>query len=380
MVTITDDQGNSLDLTNKEDIERAIISNNEDKYKQSFHAPFLQPPLANDFGFKGLTPSAQQVLAGCYTPPVPIDPYVHDLILEWATPQPVRELGTQSMELSTPIYQRFWKKAKENISCYPDDLSFTTMKAGASSDMIAELECKLTNIPIKSRYVPSRWKKCTDIMILKKSGNTMLNALRTIVLFPVDCNFAFKHIGREMMKLGEKTKTIAPEQYGSHNGHHAIDLAVNMVLTNDILCQLKRTGAACCNDAKSCYDLIGHTQASIYMQRLGVPKHAISCLFGTLQSATHQVRTAYGDSDFTYGGNTNETPMHGVGQGNGAGPAIWAVVSTPILNMLRSKGFGCEFISPFSQQLTKFVHCAEQSLMVIGKDPSGILPPLPRVL
>ncbi len=34
------------------------------------------------------------------------------------------------------------------------------------------------------------------------------------------------------------------------------------------------------------------------------------------------------------GGNTNETPMHGVGQGNGAGPAIWAVVSTTILNML----------------------------------------------
>ena len=135
----------------------------------------------------------------------------------------------------------------------------------------------------------------------------------------------------------------------------AIDLAVNKVLTNHILRQLKWTGAVCCNDAKSCYDLIGHTQASISMQRLGVPKHAISCLFGTLQSATHQVQTAYGDSDFTYGGNTNETPMHGVGQGNGAGPAIWAVVSTPILNMLRSKGFGCEFISPFSQQLTKFV-------------------------
>ncbi len=41
-------------------------------------------------------------------------------------------------------------------------------------------------------------------MILKKSGNTLLNALRTIVLFPVDCNYAFKHIGREMMKLGKK--------------------------------------------------------------------------------------------------------------------------------------------------------------------------------
>jgi hypothetical protein len=113
------------------------------------------------------------------------------------------------------------------------------MKAGASSEQIAKLECRLNNIPLHSGYVPSRWKKCTDIMILKNSGNTLLSVLRTIVLFPVDCDFAFKHIGREMMWLGEKTKFIAPEQYGSHNSHIAIDLAVNKVLTNDILRQLK---------------------------------------------------------------------------------------------------------------------------------------------
>jgi hypothetical protein len=47
--------------------------------------------------------------------------------------------------------------------------------------------------------------------------------------------------------------------------------------------------------------------------------------------------------------------MHGIGQGNGAGPAIWAAVSTPILNMLQSQGLGCQIISPFSNQITKFV-------------------------
>jgi hypothetical protein len=315
----------------------------------------MQNPLVRDFGFKGLTTAAQYVLAGCYTPSDPIDPYVGDIIQEWKMPQSVKDLGPQSMEISVQNYQKFWKKAKENTSCYPDNLSFSTMKAGASSPLIAEIECRLTNIPLKSGYAPDRWKKCLDVMILKKSGNTLLNALRTIVLFPVDCNYAFKHIGREMMRLGEQSTSLAPEQYGSRNQHRAIDLAVNKVLTNDLLRQLKRPGAICCNDAKSCYDLIGHTQASISMQRLGVPKHAINCLFDTLQNATHQVRTAYGDSDFTYGGETWDKPMHGVGQGNGAGPAIWAVVSTPILNMLRSKGLGCKFISPFSSKVTKFV-------------------------
>ena len=43
--------------------------------------------------------------------------------------------------------------------------------------------------------------------------------------------------------------------------------------------------------------------------------------------------------------------MHGIGQGNGAGPAIWAVLSTPILNMLRKQGFGCEFVAPISNMM-----------------------------
>jgi len=47
--------------------------------------------------------------------------------------------------------------------------------------------------------------------------------------------------------------------------------------------------------------------------------------------------------------------MYGIGQGNGAGPAIWAVVSTPILDILRSMGFGFSYITPISNQFIRFV-------------------------
>ena len=158
-----------------------------------------------------------------------------------------------------------------------------------------------------------------------------------------------------MMQVAEKTKSLTPEQYGSRKKHKAIDLAVNKALTFDILQQLKRAGAICSNDAKSCYDLIGHTQASLSMQRVGVPKSIINCLFTTLQEAVHQVRTGFGDSKSFYGGKTWLVPIHGIGQGNGAGPAIWAVVSTPLLNVLREKGFGCELICPLSSEYFRFV-------------------------
>jgi hypothetical protein len=41
-----------------------------------------------------------------------------------------------------------------------------------------------------------------------------------------------------MMKVAEKTLSLAPEQYGSRKQHRAIDLAVNKALTFDILRQL----------------------------------------------------------------------------------------------------------------------------------------------
>lgn len=70
-----------------------------------------------------------------------------------------------------------------------------------------------------------------------------------------------------MMHTAEATSSMAPEQYGSRKCHKSIDLAVNKSLTNDLLRQLKwPDGTIYPNDAKFCYDLIGHTQATLAMQ------------------------------------------------------------------------------------------------------------------
>ena len=48
-------------------------------------------------------------------------------------------------------------------------------------------------------------------------------------------------------------------------------------------------------------------------------------------------------------------PGRRVGQGNGAGPQIWALVSTPILNMMRAEGFNVMFKMAISGKEIKFV-------------------------
>jgi len=300
MVMIVDQEGNKINLTKKQDIEQAILDNNLSKFLQSSKTPFYLTPLKEEFGFKGLTSSAQAVLAGVYDSNHNIDTRILEVIKQRQLPESVRELRATPMHMSLESYRRFWKKAREETACFPGPLSFSTMKAGAFNEQIAEMDWTLTRFPLEVGFAPKRWKQCVDVMLLKKSGMAELSSLPTIVLFPVDCNFAFKHVGKEMMKIAEQTKSLASEQYGSRKRHRAIDLAVNKALTFDILRQLKRAGAICSNDAKSCYNLIGHTQAAISMQRVGVPRNIINCLFTTLQEAVHRVRTGFGDSKATY--------------------------------------------------------------------------------
>jgi hypothetical protein len=356
LVTIQTPTGETQDILEKSDIEQVIMQENKSKYQQSFHTPFMRPPLITDFGLLGTGPCSSDLLHGKYNPPTNISQHTKTYLYHLAYPQNCGNTYNNIPFIYVEEYRSYWRKAKENTSSYPSEINFSTLKAGAHSNTISTFDCIMTRLPITKGFSPSRWRKCIDVMILKKAGVTTLSSLCTIILFAADCNYAFKYIGRAMMKQAEQQRSLAPEQFGSRKGHKAIDQALNKVLTNDLLRQLKIPGAILCsNDTKSCYDLIVHTPASLSMQRQGVPESAVVCLFTTIQNSSHQIRTAYGDSKNHYGGSHWILPMHGVGQGNGAGPAIWAVVSTPLLDMLRNSGVGSFFKSPISGKEIRFV-------------------------
>jgi hypothetical protein len=146
---------------------------------------------------------------------------------------------------------------------------------------------------------------------------------------------------------------IAPEQY--RKALSAGDHSLNKRLTLDLIRQKKRPAVMCSNDAKSCYDRIVHSVASIAMQRLGVPKEPIMCRFTTIQNLEHRIQTIYGNLRIKFSGSLWTIPIQGVGQGNEAGPQIWAVLSTPILNMLQDKGYGAFFKAALSGSTLSFV-------------------------
>jgi len=51
----------------------------------------------------------------------------------------------------------------------------------------------------------------------------------------------------------------------------------------------------------------------------------------------HSISTIFGNSSMAYGGGKSTTPVHVICQGNRAGPSVWNVISSPILETLRKQ-------------------------------------------
>lgn len=167
-------------------------------------------------------------------------------------------------------------------------------------------------------------------------------------------NMNNKKMGRDMMPPAEECAILARRQFGSRKNRQSIIAALNKQLAMDLLRQRRQAGALCSNDAKSCYDHIVHNIATLAIWRTGMPAEPVRSMFETLQLAEHQVTTAHGISKQTYGKH-QRPPYQGVGQGNGAGPAIWAVISTVIIAMMTTSGHGLHLLSAVTGTLITMV-------------------------
>jgi hypothetical protein len=154
------------------------------------------------------------------------------------------------------------------------------------------------------------------------------------------------------MLNAEKFCVLAPEQFGSHKSLTSICQALNKVLTYNLICQRRIPAAMCSNDAKSCYNRIVHSVAKLALLHCGAPEPTVDLMFDAIRRLRHHIRTAFGDSTVSYGGDLKpgDPPKHGVGQGNGTGPAIWAILSTPGLDLLRSQGTSVNLQSALSHE------------------------------
>jgi hypothetical protein len=90
----------------------------------------------------------------------------------------------------------------------------------------------------------------------------------------------------------------------------------------------------------------------------------------TIQEMKFFLRTAYGDSK-TFAGSSIKVKTQGLGQGNGAAPAGWGVISIVILQAHGKKGHGAQFLVPLSlvrSSLSAIIYVDNTDLLHINMD------------
>ena len=87
------------------------------------------------------------------------------------------------------------------------------------------------------------------------------------------------------------------------------------------------------------------------MRHMGIPDLAAKSSIDTLVNMERCIKTVYGESSISYATKTNiDEILHGIGQGNGYGPIIWAGISSPLLKILRERKFGVSIRSPITRE------------------------------
>jgi hypothetical protein len=261
-VTYLDENGAVHESTGREHLEDLCNKANEEKPQQTSNTPFMTRALLDDVGWVGIVPAVCMLLDGTCDPPEEVDEYTKKLIKQfWKNCKATEH--DPLYKITPEEWKSFWKGATERNSCGCDILHFGTWKEGSFSETITELDALLTDIPLQTGYSPLKWRVAIDVLLLKKAGVMLVEKLRIIVLFQGDLNYLNKYIGRHMTKDGEAYTQLAWEQYGSHEGNNAIEQALHKVLSFDLIRQDRMDADMCSNDAKSCYDRIVHSIASI---------------------------------------------------------------------------------------------------------------------
>ena len=323
-VQVTDERGTVREVTDKDEMEKLILCENEKKYHQTERGTQLHhPEFVKKLGRYANGPEVDRVLLGNFDYPTITKEATKDFLDACSRVNNLPEADTNNVRKSFYDYMKAWNIRKEKTCSAHQHMGH--YKAGIKNQFISTILYMRSEIPVVSGYSPSRWRDCIDLMILKKAMNFNLDKQRTLGILDTEYNQCNKILQKQAMSLALRTNQLAPEQY-SRPGRDCRDHALNRKLTADCRQYERKCWSISMSDLTGCYDRIVHTAAALALIRLGIKKEKIHVMFDTIQRMSHRVRTAFGDSTTTYGGdsfkNWDNAPQ-GILQGNAAGPVVW---------------------------------------------------------
>ena len=340
-------QDSTVFLRDKNDIERACAIEGKRRFTQASTSPSLMPSQIQLLGWTAESEAADAILKG------EIPEGLHDdlahIVDFLKTPATMLNEPEINSLMSEAEFAQGWKRAREHTSSGMSGIHFGHFKADIEHKKTLQINHQLLQMAIILGYSMLRWQRAIDVMIPKKANSKRVEKLRVICLMEADFNYMNKWMGKITMQRAESCQSIAAEQFGSRKHKSAILHAFNKALCFDYLRVTKTNASLSVLDAKACYDRIPPPLACLCLRRQGLPQNIINASFNTIKDMQHHVRTAFGVSKLSY--DRGDEYLHGILQGNGAGPCIWVMLSSPLLDKMKSDGFGVTIEVPNQEPL-----------------------------
>ena len=306
-----------------DEVEAHILQRNKSHLQQAYDTPFAGGAMAEYLDKHGDSDFANRVLEGEFLHEVQDGDPVMKAYLE--TLQYPRANSENSVDTNITLqqYKEFWKNKRETTVTSPYGLHIGHYKSVLNEEDILELHLELMTLPFKYSFAPKRWCKTVQVMLEKNPGSPWSHRLRIIELFDAQLNAAMQMVfGKRMVHNAVDNETIHPSAFGSVPGRNAQDALLEKLISYDMLRIERKNGAIFDCDAKGCYDRILPGFSTLHTRRLGMPTNWAKFFSIFWRKCTHHIRTKFGISEKSFAMEENEL-LHGIGQGNGAGPALW---------------------------------------------------------
>ena len=345
--------GEILDITNVEDMNREIQEASRERFALACQAPIQRSSIKDRAGSCGETDYSRQLLTREVDIPLDVDEATNALIEEMGDLWEMMCDRHVIPIITENNYKGHWGRMKESTSSALSNIHMGHWKTFLKSPELIDFESRTLTLVARSGIPPERWSRGLQVMLEKTEGVSLIDKLRFILLMEGDKN-AYNRmlIGYKAIRDLEEINYIPEDQY-SQRGSTAEDSKLDNRLTLDISRQMLINMTAISADADQCYDRINHIVLALALRAVCGDANIAKAMLESIQNMKYYQRTGRGDSN-TFLSALDEL-LQGICQGNTAGPACWIILSSIMIRCYMKAGRGSKIISPISSSTISFM-------------------------
>jgi len=360
------------EVSTPNELVKALQNENKEKYSCTNNTPLMLKQIHEQMGNFAQGKLAKDIQYGHVEPSKLFDDWTSDMLSATKMDPKIPRIP---IEITPSELEDAWRLSKENKAASPSGRYNATYKAMCKDTELLDVLTMHINLPFKLGEPYRRWSTFLDIMAFKKAHSTKINTLRSIIISEGDWNVAGRiYVTRKLMQQAEQLHLLPEEHLGGRKNRKSIDRAITKRLFLDNSRMLQKPAIILSTDAANCYDRMVHKFICMICKKWGLEENVLKALLKPLQTAKHFTRTAYGDSSSSFTGSN----LQGAGQGNTSAAPFWTCVSSPMIDIMKKKGFQSKMQCPLSLEeiiltLMAFVDDTEVFLMVDDDDIDELL-------